>query len=386
MMRHAAWKDYLRTYYSENLVKNTVSENHWRLPDLRDLPHVDDSHYKHFPRSFTRLPRFAFAVVKMYMTMSLPRTWVVNQALSIFQQATFRLRREHADNVDMYSETQIYFWITYIHLLVSHFNTKDIPSLQFQELFSTSSFDVYAWTKHYSAKRWSSIEARMQFLQPDRKPLVPVCIGPSVAPISPALRGEVRNTGLVPELASDEELTLALAVALKLVEGVVSVDELHLNVHAHALLWLFHAFVTSRDVQLHTQEFDSVKRQMNERAGLNEDYVNGIASNVCELLREEPEKWTIWPKQLETRNEMFRGFLMEHKQLLQESLWKARLMENESLIEDESTKADSKDEEKELELSYSEVSEFTKGNKLDDDDDDEENDYDDAASTTWEVL
>jgi hypothetical protein len=77
---------------------------------------------------------------------------------------------------------------------------------------------------------------------------------------------------------------------------------------------------------------------------------------------------------------------MEHKQLLQESLWKARLMENESLIEDESTKADSKDEEKELELSYSEVSEFTKGNKLDDDDDDEENDYDDAASTTWEVL
>jgi hypothetical protein len=190
----------------------------------------------------------------------------------------------------------------------------------------------------------------------------------------------------VPEVASDEELTLALAVALKLVEGVVSVDELHLNVHAHALLWLFHAFVTSRDVQLHTQEFDSVKRQMNERAGLNEDYVNGIASNVCELLREEPEKWTIWPKQLETRNEMFRGFLMEHKQLLQESLWKARLMENESLIEDESTKADSKDEEKELELSYSEVSEFTKGNKLDDDDDDEENDYDDAASTTWEVL
>ena len=391
LTRHAAS---LRIYYSNNLLEDKLSEKYWRLPDLRDLPIGDRNHYKHFPRSLTRLPRFAFAVVKTYMTTTLPRTWIVDQALSVFQQATVRLRSQRSDEVDMYSETQIYFWITYIHLRVSHYNADDIPSLQFQQLFSTIDFDVNAWRNHYSVQRWSSIEARVQFLQPDRMPLVPVCTSPSAAPISPALRRQAQNTGLVPEVASDEELALALAVALKLVESVASVDDLDLNVHAHALLWLFHAFVARGDVRLDTKEFDTVKRQMSKKARLSEAYIDQIASIVCEVLHEAPEKWRVLPTQIEKRNNMFRDFLIEHKQLLQESLWKVSILEDESLLENKSLLEDESlleddclktiDGKKEIESSYFDLTKSFKECKLDNEDDD--GDYDDAASTAWEVL
>ena len=261
-------------------------------------------------------------------------------------------------------------------------------------IFSTIDFDVNAWRNHYSVQRWSSIEARVQFLQPDRMPLVPVYTSPSAAPISPTLRRQVQNTGLVPEVASDEELALALAVALKLVESVASVDDLDLNVHAHALLWLFHAFVARGDVLLDTKEFDTVKRQMSKKARLSEAYIDQIASIVCEVLHEAPEKWRVLPTQIEKRNNMFRDFLIEHKQLLQESLWKVSILEDESLLENKSLLEDESlleddclktiDGKKEIESSYFDLTKSFKECKLDNEDDD--GDYDDAASTAWEVL
>jgi hypothetical protein len=405
LLRNATWKDYLQTFYSKSLIQSSLSEKYCRSPDLKDLPTADGKHISHFPRSFTRLPRFALAVVKLYMTTKLPRTWVVNQALSIFQQATIRLRHGHADNVDMYSETQTYFWITYINLLVSHFYAADIPSLQFQHLITLSAFDIHAWTTHYSTKRWSSIEARMQFMQPDLKPLVPIINKLSVIHITPEHNREVRNLGFIPEMASDEELSLALAVTMRLVEGVVSVDELDLKIHAHALLWLFHSLVKNRVIQLCTPDFEMAKSEMCKRGGLGKSYVDGIARAMCNALSEDVERWTTWPSQVETRNEMFRKFLIEHKELLCESHWKGIQMEPECVHEDDTPKGVSEEEKtetesvstkvsihsgqdtideeekKEVESFTTEISRFTEKTKLDDEDDD-----DDAVSRTWEVL
>lgn len=139
-----------------------------------------------------RVPRWAFTVMQHVMANNLRRGKAVKEALAEFQRDTFGLRARHPKLVESgeippYSETQSYFWIQYTHTALTSLsgrlakeqggpgclygdleNIKDLTYERFKELCGV---DGLEWKEFYTEALWESVEARIEFANPDKKPL-----------------------------------------------------------------------------------------------------------------------------------------------------------------------------------------------------------------------
>ena len=273
-------------YYTEELLFSTESKVYWRLPDLKPLPPpvastsrstenpaielVDDSE---------RLIRYAFAVVKKYLVSDTARRGaIIRHALSALQSTTQRLRVKHI-SIPPYSETQAYFWIQLVHAaFVStdaiYFDKSDKSPMTTRQLSYTGFlmlFDISptAWKKYYSQTLWKSIEARVQFVNPDVASL-PNVIQPESAGLTHlylANAWERRLLNVTPELPSAEELAFYSSLVINSSErrDILFIQEhtrlghdlftadsdehrdvLGMRPHALLLHYLYTAFISSR--------------------------------------------------------------------------------------------------------------------------------------------
>lgn len=87
-------------------------------------------------------------------------------------------------DVPPYSETQAYFWIQYVHRLLSVLDNEvvvndgkslqsdtDVDGLSFEQFKVISRIDPSVWQVYYSQDLWESVGARLHFMNPDKKPL-----------------------------------------------------------------------------------------------------------------------------------------------------------------------------------------------------------------------
>ncbi|KAI5464985.1 hypothetical protein BGZ63DRAFT_350120 [Mariannaea sp. PMI_226] len=233
LMNSGLWK----SYYSKDLLFSPGAREYWHLPDLQPLPsfklQTTDSGPDIMPQVMEnsyRLPRFAFAVVQKTLSSKLRRGGVVKQALESLQASTIRLRASN-NLINPYSETQSYFWIQLVHALLKSLEINatspsqamteaDVPGAKltfdaFRVLFDLSGDE---WKTYYSPGVWDSIQARMAFVPPDRKPLPNVLARPSSAKMELArlrmIKASTQQIAKPLELPPKEELEFAAAVLI----------------------------------------------------------------------------------------------------------------------------------------------------------------------------
>ena len=243
-------------YYSSGLLNDKMSAAFWRLPDLQSLV----SPLQVIPRTVSRLvgrneqrhnssyARFAFAVVKKYLSSKHRRGWIIKHAMPALQSSIMRLRAANP-SIAPFSETTACFWIQIIHAAFSP-DTTAIRRWSFFTFSQRFHLRADAWMDYYSAKVWNSIAARVEFVPPDIKPL------PSVLPcthtfMSIASASDQRHEyllGVVPELPSVEELSFYAALA---VEEHKQAPPLHANgIRSHSQLIAY--------LHLHSRELRSI--------------------------------------------------------------------------------------------------------------------------------
>jgi hypothetical protein len=380
-----------RQYYTESFMLDNLTAKFWRLPNLQDLPEncteFDKQQDPAKPRRLSslevKLPRFAFRAVKTYLTNDISRVWVVERALSVLQQTTVRSRTE-SRRIEVYSETQAYFWVMYMHSILSKFEKSDLTGLQFVHLVAKGLVDVSAWRKHYSESRWVSLEARISFQQPDLQPLHFETKAISSELITDEVKKATQKRGLIAEIPSDEELVFALVIAMRQVHDV-TMDELNFSLHSHVVLWLLCrlAVFEHRNIQPGSVEFENILMELRAKGRLSQDYVYALALAVCNA---RPDPLSEWPKRsekIEERNEMFRHFLVEHRDLLLDRLEEepdekrddvSRVNEKEEIAPVEQQEVDDEEMRQSIlsELSKKTLDDFEAGDMTD--------------SKTWEML
>jgi hypothetical protein len=258
LMNESLWKD----FYSNELLFGPEAKEYWRLPDLQALPDFTQISLASRPRHIHlrsqeepyRVMRFAFSVVQKYMSSNVRRGWLVKQALASLQSTTMRLRANNPA-IPPYSETQAYFWIQLIHAaLVSEAirppatASKDEPLLRTAlSQLSFPSFRVLfdiehtRWKLFYTPKTWDSIKARMEFVNPDLKPLPNILSIPSLDNIGRALdkQLDIARLGLTAELPSMEDLAFRAALVLEDSRTIQTSPPVEISSHAHLLLFLY---------------------------------------------------------------------------------------------------------------------------------------------------
>jgi hypothetical protein len=380
-----------RQHYSEDFMQQNITQRFWRLPNLETLPDSYNDFVKKQDQSKAKrslsnlehkLPRFAFRVVKTYLTTDLSRVWVMEQALSVLQQTTIRSRLE-SKQIEMYSETQAYFWMTHMHSILIDFDKCGLKDLCFEHVVAKGLIDTSVWRKHYSESRWTSIESRASFQKPDIQPLH---LGSHV--ISPEfitgdLEQAVQRLGLMGEIPSDEELALDLVIAMRQVQGVY-MDKLDFKLHSHILLWLCSklGFFERRCMQ--PIQVEEVISELRSRTSLSKDSAHSLVMAVFKARSDPLDERPKQSEKVEERNEMFRQFLVANRELLVRGT-EEEIEEKVQDIGDTHRKEDMASIERqhdidEEEMKQSIYSEMSKAS-LDDLEDEDITD-----SKTWEVL
>ncbi|KAF2814855.1 P-loop containing nucleoside triphosphate hydrolase protein, partial [Mytilinidion resinicola] len=192
-----------QSHYTKSLLFSPEAKENWCLPDLAPLPdyipkapsarpqaskpasgEVQDATNNH------RLAHFGFLVVREYMTTNQRRGLIIQETLRALHSMTLQLRVTDS-SVPPYSETQALFWIQITHAAVAGLptfqtssysstlptiNVEKKPSLAkmtfetFSSLFPNLK-DENLWKKYYTAEVWHSVPARMEFKNPDIRPL-----------------------------------------------------------------------------------------------------------------------------------------------------------------------------------------------------------------------
>ena len=198
-------------YYTKEALFAPEARTTFVMPDLQPFPQVtklllkslaegkddvtadEDISEAHGPADTAfsgpdRLPRWAFGVIQDVLRNNLRRGAAVKDALVDLQTDTLRLRVKYpklaeTGDVPPYSETQAYFWVQFFHALLSSIKVKqgkhhagtssdlDVQSLSFEQFQQLHPTDSSAWTLYYSQALWESVEARLEFVNPDKKPL-----------------------------------------------------------------------------------------------------------------------------------------------------------------------------------------------------------------------
>jgi hypothetical protein len=266
LMHSGLWKE----YYSKDLLFSPEAKEYWRLPDLQALP---DS-YQISPTKATnharrnsqeepyRVMRFAFSVVQKHMSSNVRRGGMVKQALASLQSTTMQLRAKNPA-IPPYSETQAYFWIQLIHAaLVSeslrpptkasnnelslHVPLSQLSFPSFRALFD---IEPTTWRFYYQRNTWESIEARMEFVNPDLKPLPNVIHIPSLDNISRALNQQMDSIkpDMAAELPSMEDLAFRAAIVLEDSKAIPLPPPAEISSHAQLLLYLYSNLVVQSE-------------------------------------------------------------------------------------------------------------------------------------------
>ncbi|OAA38990.1 ARF-like GTPase ARLP2 [Beauveria brongniartii RCEF 3172] len=174
-------------YYSKDNLFTQNAKDQWCLPDLKPLPSVATTRRrqsKDAPPATAadadRLIGFGLTVVQQTLASKARRGPIVKAALAALQASTIRERAVTTATAP-YSETQAYFWVQIVHAAVASAATSQsddglawsgsVESLTLQAFKALYGITGDEWRAHYSAKLWESLEARMRFQPPDRKPL-----------------------------------------------------------------------------------------------------------------------------------------------------------------------------------------------------------------------
>ncbi|KAF2665444.1 hypothetical protein BT63DRAFT_417003 [Microthyrium microscopicum] len=291
--------DAIKSSYSQVSLASQESQRYWRLPDQRGLPcfGVDILNCKPCRLGYhsdclpsqesDRLPRFAYAVVKAYLTgPTIRRNWVVDQALSALQASTIRQRSQGAKVIN------------YAHIKAV---TKIAPN---------------AWKEFYTPSLWVSVGARVRFMQPDRKPLPPGIMNsaPWVTSMTKELKEKITNSGHVPELPPDEELAFKIAVALYIAGRPAPLDPA--TSHPHLLFMILQQAVGGKSVGEILDDFDQqVSCSDRERATF---WVKKVVQSVASDRDQYPAKMA---EKYENGKETFRVMLQGHPFLVHEGLF-----------------------------------------------------------------
>ncbi|PYH64362.1 uncharacterized protein BO88DRAFT_491541 [Aspergillus vadensis CBS 113365] len=237
LMNTYLWK----SYYSFNPVSRP--RDVWSIPNLRPLPTQTD--YLRDPATVPmmnkgpeKLIRYAFAVMQYVRNTGAVHDQVVTQALVALQQATMRARTTDS-TVEMYSETQMYFWIHIVHAALRSLDDEkrsiDTSKMSFEAFQETFHLNPTRWKEYYSHKVWNSVAARSQFVMPDLKPL------PNIIAALPS--NETRKISeAILELPSAEELTFRAKMACKELTPDLQKSGPPVLSHAHLLLYLHKRF------------------------------------------------------------------------------------------------------------------------------------------------
>jgi hypothetical protein len=356
--RHLLTPDAWTRYYSDSLM--TSSHTYYRLPDLRDLsclfapsltaPHCTSSWDCMGHQHPERLPRYAYEVVKTYLTASGPqiRNQIVELALSTLQSSTMRQRYRNP-LIETYSETQTYFWIQHIHQFITQWANKRVnragaqpTAAEYAEVIKGMDYihmkqfvpiDPQAWKTHYTEKLWTHIGSRLSFQAPDKKPL-----GESIGIWTPRLftdesRVQLWQNGYVPDLPSDEELSFKLALALQTLESVQAQKrerEQGKNSisHTHLLFLIYSRFLNSH-MQRNTWDIEGITTELLPNVGHDKSTeelrfwvtkIHGIVSKG---------KWVPPRRAVGAATaafEQFRIFMNTHIDLIHEPLFAVEMM------------------------------------------------------------
>jgi hypothetical protein len=258
LMNGGLWKG----YYSKDLLFSPEAKEYWRLPDLQALPdftQITATKTSHHIRQNSneepyRVMRFAFSVVQKYMSSNVRRGWMVKQALASLQSTTMRLRAKNP-SIPPYSETQAYFWIQLIHAALVSESLRPPTKATTDELslripltqLSFSSFRVLfdieptTWKLYYKPKTWDSIEARMEFVNPDLKALPNVLNIPSFDHVGRALSRQMDSAkiGMAGELPSMEDLAFRAAIVMEDSKTVPNPASAEITNHSQLLVYLY---------------------------------------------------------------------------------------------------------------------------------------------------
>ncbi|QQK42716.1 Small GTPase superfamily, ARF/SAR type [Penicillium digitatum] len=255
LMNTGLWRLY---YTKEHMFSETARES-WSLPDLQPLPglssphHDSSSGHAHNP---DRLLQYAFAVVQHTLTSGSRRGQVIKEALDSLKMTTMRLRTTNS-SVPPYSETQAYFWIQVVHSAIqslkaapgsstSERSILDIPVSRISSATLNALFGLNSstWRHYYSEKVWTSVSARMGFVQPDLKPIPNIVTISSRSQEQAALLKQMESTLLrrSPGLPTFECLSFQAIWVIRDVQALAKssmVNSPRISSHSHLLLYLY---------------------------------------------------------------------------------------------------------------------------------------------------
>lgn len=229
LLREDVWQN----FYTLDFLLEETSAQFYRLPNLQDLPDTTGELGK--PRRqnqighFSKLPRWAHLVVRTYHKKkpALSATVVAQIATSTLQQSINRLLENSATQVQPYSETQAFFWLTTLGLF-SH-RDPDLeylwdPRFPFGGEIAVGQRDLWAWEAHYSPELWWSSADEPVRLEPDldgtRRSSVDGC--GCGWPEGWGVVSEAWTSGWDPEVGSAEEVAFLAGVALEETKGLLS--------------------------------------------------------------------------------------------------------------------------------------------------------------------
>lgn len=194
-------------HYSEKVINESDARTSFVMPDLQPFPQVtrplltaladgkddlldedeDVEAQQELVVGPERLPRWALGLMQTVMANYLRRGKALQEAMVGLQADTVRLRSRYPElaqsgDVPPYSETQAYFWAQVVHLnlwSLSHGSEKkgatmspeEVNSLTFEKFKELCSVDGSEWKEYYSPEVWGSVEARLEFVNPDKKAL-----------------------------------------------------------------------------------------------------------------------------------------------------------------------------------------------------------------------
>jgi ubiquitin carboxyl-terminal hydrolase L3 len=242
------------SHYSKDLLFSPEAKETWRLPDLEPLPQFmslaekeqiapAEDGIKKSSGNASILKRFAYAILKTSKSRNRRRAAVINETLPVIQSHLVRLRAKSPQAFEPYSETQAYFWIQMLHAAVESMpsgSALDIGKLSFESftiLFPELLAHDDVWTEHYSPARWNSIEARMQTILPDLKPLPNVLQAPDENRVKAAVSSTLnekysaeRDRSALYGRPSVEELFMEVRWAVKQTTNQTAVKDVFMEV------------------------------------------------------------------------------------------------------------------------------------------------------------
>ncbi|KAL4876392.1 hypothetical protein BJY04DRAFT_223179 [Aspergillus karnatakaensis] len=250
LMNSELWK----TYYSDNgwhKPKDMQSHLsiHRGIPELSLCTHfrTDPAIIPESDKTPERLMRYAFFVWRHVDRTGARRGEIVAQALQILQRTTIQLRTTDPSS-EVYSETQVSFWIQMVQAALSSLDEHEDVSekqrshgsypanLTFDGFQETFGLEATAWKTYYSKKSWNSVGARLRFIAPDIRPLPNV-----IAPIAKINTRLSQSPDVTVRLPSIEELSFRAAMVVQeTADPKYSCSSAPICNHAHLLHYLYH--------------------------------------------------------------------------------------------------------------------------------------------------